>query len=328
MQYGKYLFSNKLQDEAILPAYKGSTFRGVLGHALKKVACALKIETCQDCLLREKCVYAFLYETPSNTAAIDKARVAAPPHPYVIEPPRDARTHFRKGEKFDFSLLLFGKANDYIPYFIYALQEMGRLGIGKHVDGKRGAFTLQSVSAGEDIVYSCEDDKLRSGNFLHEVTISADNGAEVRAVEMALLTPLRLKYQNSLEARLPFHILVRAMLRRISTLYNYYGNGEPALDYRGLVERAVGIEMTRSSLHWFDWKRYSNRQEQSMLMGGMIGNITYEGDLTEFLPLLQFCEVVHVGKQTSFGLGKFSLSAANRTDRLDAPADWHGGGTA
>ena len=42
-----------------------------------------------------------------------------------------------------------------------------------------------------------------------------------------------------------------------------------------------------------------------MLMGGMVGFITYEGELAEFLPLVEFCEKVHLGKQTTFGLGKF-----------------------
>jgi CRISPR/Cas system endoribonuclease Cas6 (RAMP superfamily) len=36
-------------------------------------------------------------------------------------------------------------------------------------------------------------------------------------------------------------------------------------------------------------------------------NITYEGNLAPFLPLLRAGETMHVGKGTSFGLGKFSL---------------------
>jgi len=37
--YGKYAFSCILLDDAHLPPFKGSTFRGVFGHALKKVVC-------------------------------------------------------------------------------------------------------------------------------------------------------------------------------------------------------------------------------------------------------------------------------------------------
>jgi len=41
MFYGKYKFLCRLKDDANLPYYKGSTFRGVFGRALKRVVCAL-----------------------------------------------------------------------------------------------------------------------------------------------------------------------------------------------------------------------------------------------------------------------------------------------
>jgi CRISPR/Cas system endoribonuclease Cas6 (RAMP superfamily) len=44
-----------------------------------------------------------------------------------------------------------------------------------------------------------------------------------------------------------------------------------------------------------------------MLMGGMTGEIVYEGNLAEFMGLLRFCEQVHIGKQTTFGLGRIAL---------------------
>lgn len=41
-------------------------------------------------------------------------------------------------------------------------------------------------------------------------------------------------------------------------------------------------------------------------MGGMVGTVTYEGGLGECLPLLDFAEKAHLGKGTSFGLGKIT----------------------
>jgi CRISPR/Cas system endoribonuclease Cas6 (RAMP superfamily) len=118
---------------------------------------------------------------------------------------------------------------------------------------------------------------------------------------------LRFKYKNQLKADLPFKVLVAAMLRRMSSLMNEYGGAEPPLDYKGMVFRANNVKTKASDIRWFDWHRYSNRQEQRMLMGGMIGSITFEGLLTEYLPILHFCEKVHVGKQTSFGLGRMEI---------------------
>jgi CRISPR/Cas system endoribonuclease Cas6 (RAMP superfamily) len=77
------------------------------------------------------------------------------------------------------------------------------------------------------------------------------------------------------------------------------------------------VAVARSSLGWFDWERYSHRQDSSMLLGGMIGRVTYAGDLTEFVPLLKFAEKVHLGKATTFGLGKFEIERASGGHLID-----------
>lgn len=309
MLLGKYLFSCEFQTDAVLPEYKGSSFRGVFGHALKKVVCALKRQECADCLLLTKCIYPFIFEgIPETGEHQGRKRIAAPPHPYVIEPPIDSKTHYQKGDDFDFSLILFGKANDYLPYFIYAFEQMGYLGIGKSINGERASFCLKSVHSGNRPVFTSDDKKIRMDIKPQLVDIGNwDILERCSVVDVVLQTPLRLKYENHLEADLPFHILTRAMLRRVSSLFHYYGNGEPPLDYRGLVERSKSVEQMESTLRWFDWRRYSNRQDRSMLMGGILGNVVYKGDLGEFIPLLRFCEEAHLGKQTTFGLGKISV---------------------
>jgi len=40
-------------------------------------------------------------------------------------------------------------------------------------------------------------------------------------------------------------------------------------------------------------------------MDGVIGKVTYEGELSPFLPLLLLGQYTHVGKGCVFGLGKF-----------------------
>jgi CRISPR/Cas system endoribonuclease Cas6 (RAMP superfamily) len=310
MLYGRYLFSIVFEDNAILPEYKGSTFRGAFGHALKMVVCALKRQDCLDCLLREKCIYPYTFETtPRPVTHDDPVRVSSPPHPYMIEPPDNVKTRYAKGDIFEFSLVLFGQANEHLPYFVYAFEQMGQTGIGKYVIGHRPSFVLKSVTAAGQTVYTDESKKITTGHFTEDLSLTSfETPDRFSHVELKLLTPLRFKYENHfLNASIPFHVLTRAMLRRISALCEYYGDGEPHLDYRGLVEQARSIEIGESSVRWYDWRRFSNRQDQAMLMGGMIGNLTYTGDLTEFLPLIRFCEKVHVGKQTTFGLGKFAL---------------------
>ena len=306
MLHGKYQFLCRFENEAALPYYKGSTFRGVFGLALKKVVCALKRQECSQCLLRERCVYVLVFETPLSAIGSPEGSKMAPPHPFVIEPPLTPETNFPVDATFDFNLLLFGQTNNSLPYFIYAFDQMGRIGIGKKINGKRGQFILKKVNMGGRTIYSEKDEKLRMDESPEELVLSAANGTRNGDFQLKVIieTPLRLKFENRLKADLPFHVLVRAMLRRISSLMNCYGNGEPPLDYRGFVKRAESIRIVEDNLNWFDWRRYSLRQDKSMLMGGMVGSVTYGGKIGEYLPLLEFCEKVHLGKQTSFGLGK------------------------
>lgn len=308
MLFSRYNFTCQLQTQAQLPYYKGSTFRGVFGRALKKVVCALKREACDTCLLKEKCVYARVFETPVAAPSGD-SRMAAPPHPFVIQPPLTIKTHYPAGAAFDFSLLPFGDANNYLPYFIYAFEQMGKIGIGKKINHSRGRFFLETVRNRDTIIYTSTDQKLTMNSSPAKLYLKPLENAPNKnsRLKLTLETPLRLKFDNRLQADLPFHVLVRAMLRRISSLMNAHGPGELDLDYKGLVKRAEAVQIAENNLSWFDWQRYSFRQNQKMLMGGITGEVIYSGDLSDYLPLIAFCEKVHLGKQTTFGLGKIKM---------------------
>ena len=44
-----------------------------------------------------------------------------------------------------------------------------------------------------------------------------------------------------------------------------------------------------------------------MKMGGFIGDITFEGNIEPFMPFIKAGEILHVGKGTGFGLGKYRI---------------------
>jgi hypothetical protein len=308
MLYGKYTLTCCFESDAQLPDYKGSTFRGVLGIALKKVVCALKRQDCSICLLKQECLYLQVFEPRLTMDGGKNLRQPEPPSPYVIQPPATTRTFFRKGSVFDFNLLLFGTANGRLPYFIYAINEMGKIGVGKKINGRRGAYRLEAVTAGDAQIYTRENKTLRNITPPEDLQVAPTEAHEGdRTVTITFQTPLRIKHNNHLSPELPYHVLVRAMLRRAASLLAQYDGAEPDLDYKGMIQRAQAVCTRHSTLQWVDWSRYSHRQDKAMMMGGLKGSITYTGPLNEYMPLLDFCSRVHLGKQTTFGLGNFTM---------------------
>lgn len=307
---GKFLIRIKALTNLGLPAYKGSTLRGGFGQALKEVACALKRQECGSCLLRNRCVYSYVFETPPAEDAGMMRLYPAAPHPFVIEPPESESAVVPAGENLEFGLILVGRAREYLPYFIYAFMRLGERGLGRG----RGKFALEGILAsganGPIPIYREENKSLVSSSPYPTWDAVRERAEELSGSETLTFhfrTPTRVKYEEHLVAEPEFHHLVRSLLRRLSGLSYFHCGERLELDFKGLVERAGKIERLSSDLRWYDWERYSGRQKQRMTLGGFLGQVTYAGDFRGFLPLLAWGEVLHVGKAASFGLGRYEM---------------------
>lgn len=130
------------------------------------------------------------------------------------------------------------------------------------------------------------------------------------SLKLRFLTPARIRVKDDLQTGLSFQLLVRSLLRRVSMLAAVHGSGRMQLDYRGLIERAGSARVVRSTLRWWDLERYTDRQETKLRVGGLIGEVEYEGPvIAEFMPLILAGELLGVGTGTSLGLGRFQISA-------------------
>ncbi len=304
MRYLQLTFFCRFTQQAHLPPYKGSTLRGAFGRALKQVCCALRRQDCDTCLLRSGCTYARVFEPKSVHPGLRK--LAAPPHPYVLEPPATLQTRFVPEERFAFNLLLVGEFSQALPYFVYAVERMGEGGLGKG----NAQFVLERVEAGGQVIYHRGADTLTWPGDYPTLPDQLSDGGSSGELSMELTTPLRLKSAGHLSSDLQFVTLVRAALRRFSSLHSCYGAGEPDLDYGGLLRRAEQVERIEDTTRWHDWSRYSNRQGEEMRFGGLLGRLRFADVPAEHRLLLELCRPFHLGKQTTFGLGAYRLEAA------------------
>ena len=346
--FQKFLFSLEAKDIILLPSYKGSTLRGGFGNAFRRVVCALKKSDCSDCILKEKCVYSYVFETPPPSDTKIMTKYTNAPHPFIIEPPPEKRHAYKPGDDLTFGLTLIGRAIDYLPYFVYTFDELGKTGLGKD----RGNYLLKTVTttvtSHKSKVKSEDETAVRSeesivnsegpdnnsvipakagihGSVLYDsgtktlktfdksfLSLPLESGLVTcdftGPLTLDFLTPTRINYSDSLILDLEFHILVRQLLRRLSLLYYFHCNGDAsAWDFKGMIEKAKEVKTVKRDLKWYDWERYSSRQDTKLKMGGFVGEITFEGDIAPFMPLIEAGEVLHVGKGTSFGLGQYII---------------------
>jgi CRISPR-associated endoribonuclease Cas6 len=301
----------RARDPLQLPLYKGSTLRGGFGTVFKETVCVVEHRDCARCLLRARCAFPYVFDTPVPEDAARLRKYPAAPHPFVFLPPLEEKTLYRPGEALAFDLTLIGKGADFLPYFIYTFERLGeRRGLGKG----RGRFAVESVTwlspQGEEVlIYDSDSKTLR--NAFHAVTVQdllpVSPTFNFVLFTLHFMTPTRLVYAEALTPVPDFHILIRTLLRRVSNLAYFHCGTKLDLDFRGLIAAAEQVETVTSDLRWYDWERYSARQDARMKLGGFIGRVTYRGNLQPFLPLLRLGEVVHVGKGTSFGLGKYVI---------------------
>ena len=121
--------------------YLGSAWRGAFGHALRKAVCVTRLPACDPCVLLRSCPYPFLFESRTPPGAEKLTRYPHTPGPCVLEP---ADQRFDTGDDtLNLGMILFGSANDHLPYVVHALDQAGRHGL----TARRVALEMLDVQA-------------------------------------------------------------------------------------------------------------------------------------------------------------------------------------
>jgi hypothetical protein len=317
VRVARYRFALDLLEPVHLPPFKGSALRGGFGHTLKRLVCYNPADCRERCRLGNDCVYGYLFETSPPEGAEVLSNLTEVARPFVIEPPLDRRETFDPGERLDFHVVLIGRGIAYLPYFVLVFQQLGNAGLGR----TRGRFALQNVTAlgvgEEEAVFDAVDGMVRNCDLSLGVAECTARAAQLppHHLTLSFLTPARLKHRGRfVREGLPFHVLVKTLLSRVSSLSYFHCGERWDIDFRGWIDRARDVRLAETGTGWVDWGRYSGRQKQRVRMGGLVGHITYEGDLRAYLPLLALGELVHVGKGTVFGNGLYRI-ATGGSDR-------------
>jgi len=103
-------------------------------------------------------------------------------------------------------------------------------------------------------------------------------------------------------------LLINAILRRLTQLSRFWVTDNEDLINDLYAQRPQFIQCeTTSHCYFEDWQRFSKKEQTHLPFGGLKGQMSYFGEISQTLPLLIIGEQLHVGAKTTFGLGKYQL---------------------
>lgn len=271
MKYTK--ISIIFKSESVPPYFIGSQLRGAFGYALKKVTCINPSYKCENCFASSNCLYYDFYEQKNVF------------HKY--------RFDFKLAcEFYDFSFYLFNDSTSKLPYVISAFHMMlTQNGLGKdrktyqnfdmYINDK-SAIENGQISIPKDFIKTFSIDKICPN------------------ITLKFVTPIRIKKENRFLRSDEFELkdLINSIYQRQMKLL---GN-----DYKKFPYEIKG-EIVKKDLKFKELTRLSNRQKP-MNLGGIIGEIEIKNLNKESYEVLKVGELIGVGKQTVFGLGKIELN--------------------
>ncbi|MCR4317398.1 MAG: CRISPR system precrRNA processing endoribonuclease RAMP protein Cas6 [Planctomycetes bacterium] len=190
----------------------------------------------------------------------------------------------RAGDKTTFELVLIEGGVNFLDTMSAALSSLGESGLGKD----RVKFSVRSCESVEPL--------------------AADRDfSSVRRVKIETVTPLALKHEGKVTHSVDFALLVGSVARRIELLTANRKEDKLNIDARDLLAKAGTVIKTEDGFAPVSMTRFSRKQEREMPVEGVFGSATFEGDIAPFATLLIAAEAVHVGRHTSFGLGRIAV---------------------
>lgn len=298
-----------------MPVYnKGNVIRGGFGSTFRRIVCHANCREPEICELRNVCPYTAVFQpfVPEGSEKISKNRDI--PRPFVIKPPLETKETYVAGERLSFDLVLVGRIKDYLPYFIVTFKELSQAGLGRN----RSPVELVGVDhvgrdGAEAPAYTREDNLVRPPTDpISWVDLcaphSSNNGAaNVTRITLRFLTPTMLRADGLLTRRPAFGPLAKRLRDRINALSYFYCGAGLDIDFKAFGDLAEKIKTVSDSTHWVESSRYSRHREVTHDLSGIVGEVTFEGEMGPFLPYLRLGEYVHVGKNAVFGNGWYEI---------------------
>jgi len=310
VRFVKLKFTAVCTEDCVLPRDKVSAIRGGMGEMLLRMNCVRDRE-CETCDFQTECIVQRIMYTqfvirPFFATADGGAG-------YVLEC-ENYKECFKGGEGFDFYLLLFGKTLVYINQIYQALFMLGEEeGIGKH----HAKFRIEKITNMEGMSV-LENKKINMDRYVIHMLcdyvmfrkMRIGSLREKRDIMMLFDSPLTLKYQNEYLQEFQIEPIINAVKRKIYMLNCLEGIESGILEYDEYPVPGI----LRQENRLVSVKRFSMRKNAKMVLRGLQGYVVMSGVTEELFELLLVGELIHIGKSTIFGFGRYHLKVVESED--------------
>lgn len=268
-------------ETAQLPPYLGSTLRGAIGQALHQNIGAFN----------------YLYNN-----RVTKNNEQDTVNPYIIVPPDIDDNPYEAGEALCFSMLLLGDAAQYVLPVIDALNELKNSGLGV----QKHPFKLIKVTHGTEQRIIWQNDVFYPA-ATQSIPLPWRTLPNVRQVTMRICTPLRIRRGGEVIGQLDFPTVIRNITRRVEAITQRYGGWTDSGEAERILTLSSEVATIQSQLFMKGLERFSNRLGTKLDLSGLMGMMRFEGDLTPFVPWLFAAQALHIGRNTTFGMGRVEM---------------------
>ena len=307
IRYIKLHFTLEILRDGFLPKYKASALRGGMGHMLLMMYCPFD-EQCNLCAFTKECtVRRIMYPEMEILPGFMAQKGKEYNEGYIIEC-ENYENEFEEGVFLKFNLLLFGNTIVYFTHFLRAFCYLGSVGLGKDCIPFR-VYSVTNTTG--DLVYdgntdTLYKDQLQIHNVADYVKYRISQPRTLASNMIIFHSPLSLKYKGEFLNHFDPTALMNAVERRIIILNYFEGTSKAAENCRISINNHIPIfedELVRKE----NVPRYSGTQKSTMTLNGIRGSCRISCIDQGAISLLIAGELLHIGKNTTFGFGRYTL---------------------
>ena len=296
VKYIKLHFTVEMLEDTYLPVNKASAIRGGMGEMLLRINC-ISDRNCEKCEFEDECIvrrvmYSKMRIQPAFMTSGDSVG-------YVVSC-EDRNERYMAGDPLEFDMLMFGRMAVYFGQILQAIQYLGYFGLGKNAAHFKVVRLTNSrreeILDGQNVNMS----RLQLMSIADYVAYRKRKSTHINKI--VFRTPLTLKLKGELQSQFDIQAIGEAIERRIYMLNCYEGIGTGRIVLEGHIPKQISQYVKPVSV-----ERYSSTHDQKIRLSGLCGDITIEQPDEIMMELLLAGELIHIGKNTSFGFGKFSV---------------------